>query len=142
MYNALYKEAVAKGLPNPDVVARLGAAQTCLETGYGTRMVGNNAFGIKAHTGTGNAGAVTASTKEVINGKTITINDSFRAYSSVEDSAKGYIDFLSDNKRYSQVLASTNVSDAVTAIGQSGYATSPEYARDVGSIARKFQYEN
>jgi flagellum-specific peptidoglycan hydrolase FlgJ len=142
MYNALYKEAVAKGLPNPDVVARLGAAQTCLETGYGTRMVGNNAFGIKAHTGSGNAGAVTASTKEVINGKTITINDSFRAYNSVEDSAVGYIDFLTKNKRYSTVLASTNIDDAVTAIGQSGYATSPVYARDVGSIARKFQYEN
>ena len=142
MYNALYKEAVAKGLPNPDVVARLGAAQTCLETGYGTRMVGNNAFGIKAHTGTGNAGAVTASTKEVINGKTVTINDSFRAYSSVEDSAKGYIDFLSDNKRYSKVLASTNVADAVREIDAAEYATSSNYARDVGSIARKFQYEN
>lgn len=142
MYNALYKEAVAKGLPNPEVVARLGAAQTCLETGYGTRMVGNNAFGIKAHTGKGTAGTVTASTKEEINGKTVTINDTFRAYNSVEDSAKGYIDFLAANKRYSKVLAATNVTDAVREIDAAEYATSSNYARDVGSIARKFQYEN
>ena len=136
-YNAIYKAAVAKGVPNPDVVARLGAAQSALETGWGQRTPpgSNNYFGIKGST---KLGSSNTSTQEVINGKTITIKDNFRVYASAEESAADYVDFLVKNKRYKPVLASTNISDAVSAIGKSGYATSPVYAQQVGSIANKF----
>ena len=62
MYKSLYKAAVDRGVPNPEVIARLGAAQTALETGHGKHMVGNNAFGIKANQGGGTA----ASTQEYV----------------------------------------------------------------------------
>jgi flagellum-specific peptidoglycan hydrolase FlgJ len=135
MYDALLKAAKAKGLENPEVVARLGAAQTSLETGYGAHMVGNNAFGIKAASGPGTAGKVTAMTTEYENGKYVKKPQEFRAYKDVADSAQDYIDFLLKNKRrYSDVLASKDVDSAITAQGRTGYASDPEYAKKLKSI--------
>ena len=131
MYNSVYKAAVEKGVPNPEVIARLGAAQTSIETGYGKHMVGNNAFGVKAkNDGTG----IEATTQEVINGKLVTIRDKFRQYASPEESAADYVAFLQENKRYQGVLASANIQDAINAQGQTGYATDPNYADKLHSI--------
>jgi len=137
VYDAVYAAAVAKGLPNPEVIARLGAAQSSLETGYGKFLPpgSNNAFGIK---GRGPAGSVNTRTREVFNGQSVYINDNFRAYNNFNESATDYVDFLTANKRYSGVIASTNIDEAVTAIGKSGYATAPDYGAKVGSIARKY----
>lgn len=137
VYNAVYAAAVAKGLPNPEVIARLGAAQSSLETGYGKSMPAgsNNAFGIK---GSGPAGSVNSRTREVVNGQNIYINDNFRAYNNFEESATDYVNFLTKNKRYASVISATNIDDAATAIGRSGYATDPTYGTVVRSIAKKY----
>ena len=132
MYDSLLKEAKAAGLKNAEVVAKLGAAQTSLETGYGKRMVGNNAFGIKAKQGGASVGA---STQEFENGRMVTKNQNFRAYDKPEDSAKDYIKFLQENKRYKDVLGSNNLSDAIAAQGKTGYATDPNYANKLAGIA-------
>jgi len=132
MYDSLLKEAKAAGLKNAEVVAKLGAAQTSLETGYGKHMVGNNAFGIKAKQGGASVGA---STQEFENGRMVTKNQNFRAYDKPEDSAKDYIKFLQENKRYKDVLGSNNLSDAIAAQGKTGYATDPNYANKLAGIA-------
>jgi hypothetical protein len=137
VYNAVYAAAVAQGLPNPEVIARLGAAQSSLETGYGKSMPSgsNNAFGIK---GTGSAGSVNSSTREVINGQSVYINDNFRAYSSIEESASDYVSLLNSKSRYASVVSATNIDDAASALGKSGYATDPSYGSTVASIAKKY----
>jgi flagellum-specific peptidoglycan hydrolase FlgJ len=137
VYNAIHQAAVAKGLENPEVIARLGAAQSALETGWGTSLPpgSNNYFGIK---GTGPAGSVNSGTREVFGGKSVWIKDNFKAYNDFNESAAGYVDFLVQNPRYKDVLASTNIDSAVVAIGKSGYATAPDYAAKVGSIAKKY----
>lgn len=138
VYNAVYAAAVAKGLPNPEVIARLGAAQSSLETGYGKSMPAgsNNAFGIK---GTGPAGSVSSRTKEVINGQYVEIRDNFRVYNNFEESAVDYVDFLAKNKRYKPVLAAPDVDTAIREIGRSGYATDPRYGSMVKSINDKYK---
>jgi hypothetical protein len=131
MYNAIHADAVKRGLPNPEVIAKLGAAQTSLESGYGTRLVGNNAFGIK---GVGPAGSTNAMTTEYVNGKPVRMMQQFKKFNDVAESATGYLDFLLQNKRYKGVLASTNIEEAIARQGQTGYATSPTYAAELSKI--------
>lgn len=129
MYNTLLAEATKAGLKNPEVIAKLGTAQSSLETGYGKHAPGQNYFGIKGAGGS-------QKTKEFINGQWVTVNDSFRQYGSMEESAKGYIEFLKKNKRYRKVLESGSIDEAVELLGKTGYATDPEYARKLVSIVR------
>ena len=136
MYAAVYEAAKQRGLPNPEVIASIGAAQTSLETGYGKHMVGNNAFGIK---GTGSAGTVNANTQEFVNGRMVGMKQGFRAYGDVTESAGDYVDMMLKNqKRYGGVLNATSVEEAIAAQAKSGYATDPAYGSKLSSINSKF----
>jgi len=130
-YNMILQEifevATDKELKFPDVIAQLGAAQSCLETGYGQHHPDNNYFGIK---GKGNINE----TKEFINGKWVTISAAFQGYINMNDSALGYVEFLIKNPRYHNVLNAANIDAAITAIGQSGYATDPHYTTKLHQI--------
>lgn len=112
---------------------RLILAQAAQETGWGRSAPGNNYFGIKSH---GKGGGQTFTTHEVINGKRVKINDSFRRYDSPSDSALGYAEFLQANPRYRNMLSADGLDAQLEALGKSGYATDPNYARSVGAIAR------
>lgn len=112
---------------------RLIIAQAAQETGWGRSAPGNNYFGIKSH---GKAGGNTMATNEVINGKTVRINDSFRGYGSMGESVDGYGEFMRKNPRYKPMLAAGNLDGQLSALGRSGYATDPNYSRSVGAIAR------
>ncbi len=131
MYKSLYEAAVKQGIKNPEAIARLGAAQTSLETGFGKHMVGNNAFGIK---GQGPAGTVDAQTSEFVNGKQVGMSQGFRKYNNISESAEDYIKFLQQNPRYKDVLAAGSTEEAILAQGKTGYATDPEYAAKLASI--------
>lgn len=131
MYDSLYKAAKEKGIENPEAIAKLGATQTSLETGYGKHMVGNNAFGIK---GKKDGDNINATTQEFENGQMVTKTQSFRKYNSPEESAADYIDFLQNNKRYKDVLKAKNVDEAIAAQAQTGYATDPEYGQKLANI--------
>ena len=131
IYNSVYEAAKAKGLPNPEVIARLGATQSSLETGYGKHMVGNNAFGIK---GVGTAGTSSAGTSEFINGRMVSMSQGFRRYNSIEESAGDYIDFLMKNKRYHGVLGAKTIDEAIEAQARTGYATDPNYGAKLSAI--------
>lgn len=131
LYQTLYKEAEKAGVKNPEAVARLGAAQSSLETGYGKHTAGgNNYFGIKDFSGKNKGQA----TKEFINGKMVTVKDSFRSYNSMEESAADYIKFLQTNKRYKGVLNANSTEEAIAAQAASGYATDPEYGAKLTKI--------
>jgi hypothetical protein len=134
MYNSVLAAAKAKGLPNPEIIAQLGAAQSAQETGYGRHMVGNNAFGIK---GQGTAGSVSAMTSEFSGGGYTSMSQSFAAYNSLEESAEGYVDFITKNNRYAGVLNAKSFAEAATAIAAAGYATDPNYAQSIYNIGNK-----
>lgn len=112
---------------------RIIVAQAALETGWGESAPGNNYFGIKSH---GQSGGQYLTTNEVIDGKTVTIKDNFRAYENASDSVHGYADFLLDNPRYQPMMNAQGLDAQLIALGKSGYATDPEYAEKVGQIAR------
>ncbi|AIM40650.1 MULTISPECIES: glucosaminidase domain-containing protein [unclassified Sulfitobacter] len=115
---------------------RIIIAQAAQETGWGKSAPGNNYFGIKSH---GKSGGNTFATNEVIDGKTVRINDSFRGYEGMGDSVDGYAQFLQENPRYREMLSAGDLDGQLAALGKSGYATDPNYAQSVGSIARSIQ---
>jgi flagellum-specific peptidoglycan hydrolase FlgJ len=125
----LAQEAAAKTGVDP----RLIVAQAALESGWGKSAPGNNLFGIKSH---GAPGGNVLPTTEVVNGQPVQTRDSFAAYASPADSVNGYADFINKNPRYGAMKSAQGLDAQVAALGQSGYATDPNYAAKVGSIAR------
>ena len=122
-----------------EVAANLGIshkivlAQAALESGWGSKVRGNNYFGIKSH---GEAGGLDVVTSEVVNGKKVKITDSFRQYDTPEDSIRGYGAFLKANSRYRHFLraGAENEDAQLSALQTSGYATDPRYAFKLRNI--------
>jgi len=112
---------------------RLITAQAALETGYGKSAPGNNLFGIKSH---GQPGGNVLPTTEIVNGQPVRTNDSFMSYASPEDSANSYADFINKNPRYAPLKAASGLEAQAAALGQSGYATDPNYGQKVLQIAQ------
>ncbi|MCT1176443.1 N-acetylmuramidase [Pediococcus pentosaceus] len=115
--------------------ASVAMAQAVLESGYGTSSLAqeaHNLFGIKDDS-TWKGATYTKSTKEVINGRTVTINASFRKYASIKDSIADYAKKLESCAQYANAFApkSANYVTSIKAIKAGGYATSTTY---VGSI--------
>lgn len=80
-------------------------AQAILESGWGQSSLAKkhgNYFGIKAFW---KWEFVTMSTKEEINGKTVTIKDGFKKFKNMEESFYGYAEFLTKNPRYQKAFA-------------------------------------
>ena len=109
---------------------RIIIAQSAIETGWGSKVKGNSFFGIKSH----GKPSISFITHEVINGKRIKMWDSFRAYSSLEESVQDYGKFLQNNPRYRYFLAAKTVDEQIKALGKSGYATDPNYAKKIKGI--------
>ena len=111
----------------------LTLAQAAQESGWGLTSglatKGNAAFGIKADKSwTGKV--YTAKTREVYNGKSVTITDGFRAYDSLGDSIIDRANFLKANSRYTNagVFSATSPEEQARAFQKAGYATDPNYA--------------
>ena len=117
---------------------RIVAAQAALETGWGKSVKGNNLFGIKSH---GKADGMMVQTHEVLDGKRQKITDSFRQYESFDDSIEDYGLFVRENKRYQPMLEADTLDEQITALGKSGYATDPEYAKKIADIAKSKRLE-
>jgi flagellum-specific peptidoglycan hydrolase FlgJ len=115
---------------------RLVIAQSALETGWGKSAPGNNFFGIKSH---GRAGGNTMPTTEVVNGQPVRMNDSFRAYADMGESAGDYAAFLRANPRYRDVLGAQGLDAQIEAMARSGYATDPNYGAKLRQIAAGLQ---
>jgi len=111
---------------------RIIIAQAAVESNYGKSAPGNNYFGIKAPAGSGQ----TLMTNEFVGGQMKQMPQSFRTYESMEDSVKGYADFINRNKRYEDFRAGKSLDEQLGALQKSGYATAPNYSQVVGSVAR------
>lgn len=99
--------------------AKALVAQDGLESAWGTKPSGKFNFG-----GIKGKGSVKR-TREVINGKDVYINDSFRDFDSLEDYAKYKISLLNNN-RYKAFTG--DISGFADRIFRGGYATDPKYA--------------
>ncbi len=116
-------------------------AQAALETGWGQRMAHNadgspslNLFGIKADD-SWNGARATARTLEFKGGVATVQRTAFRAYDSIQASVRDFASLLQSSPRYRQAVAAGASAQAyVAAIGQSGYATDPQYANKLNEI--------
>jgi hypothetical protein len=124
-------------------------AQAALESDWGRAHMGeaNNYFGIKAYDKGGvpqigpiAKGFVTLPTREVVNGRSITVNARFRSYASMADSFRDHANFLKVNSRYAPAFAHSDDPDAFArAIAKAGYATDPAYADKLIALMRQYK---
>lgn len=126
--------------PNSSVLQQLATTQAAQESGllgHPSKLAteANNLFGMK---GTGTAGSVTMPTKEYINGKMQTVDAQFAAYKTPQDSMAAYAKTL-QNPRYAGALQATNLQDAAAAMQKGGYATDPNYAKNLVELNNKMQ---
>jgi peptidoglycan hydrolase FlgJ len=118
-------------------------AQAALETGWGQRMPRNadgspsyNMFGIKAGEGWTGPKAI-ADSMEVTNGVAAPKRTTFRSYGSIEESVNDFAALLKNSPRYKDALAAgANVQAYVARIGNSGYATDPDYGNKLNEILK------
>jgi flagellar protein FlgJ len=116
-------------------------AQAALETGWGQRMPRNadgsssyNMFGIKAGEGWAGPKAI-ADSMEVSNGVAAPKRTAFRSYGSIEESVNDFAALLKNSPRYKEALAAGPDAQAYVArIGNSGYATDPDYGNKLNEI--------
>jgi flagellar protein FlgJ len=129
----------ATGIP-----AKFMLGQAALESGWGRREItaadgtaSHNLFGIKA--GPGWKGkTVQSATTEYVNGSPVTKMQTFRAYDSYADAFKDYGKLITENPRYSKVLAnSQDAAGFARGLQNAGYATDPLYAAKLTRIIKQ-----
>lgn len=74
----------------------------------------------------------------MIDGETITIEDAFKKYDTVQESMVDHIDFLSGGT-YEAIKTSKNYKEAAYALQNGGYATDPDYAEKLIGLIEEFQ---
>ena len=112
-------------------------AQAALETGWGRSQPGHshNLFGIKAG-GSWNGASVQANTEEFAGGVAGRVDADFRAYGSPGESVRDYVRLIRDNPRYAEALnTGGDVQAFANALQRGGYATDPDYARKLVTVA-------
>lgn len=100
----------------------------------------NNYFGIKAGS-SWNGKTYNINTGEYLKGRHVIVNANFRAYRSVKESIKDYIDFLKDNPRYAKALKQKDYYNQAKVLQLSGYATAPNYAEMIKGIVEPLKIE-
>lgn len=111
----------AKGLDTK--YAKYLVAQSALESNWGKSQSGKFNFG-----GIKGKGTI-RKTREVVNGKSIYINDSFRDFKDINDYANYHVSLL-NNKRY-QAFSGGDFIDRVV---KGGYATDPNYKKALSNV--------
>jgi flagellar protein FlgJ len=150
-------EFIATMLPMAEeAAARIGVdpkvlvAQAALETGWGKSVMrsneggsSHNLFGIKAGS-SWQGDQARAITSEFRNGQMVKETASFRSYDSYADSFHDLVNTLQKNDRYQDVVkAADNPEQFVKELQKAGYATDPNYASKISSIAKQMQaYQN
>jgi flagellar protein FlgJ len=141
---APHAEAAAREL---GVDPRSIVAQAALETGWGSSQPAgaqgqsHNYFGIKAGTSWGGA-SVSSDTTEFVDGVAHGERARFRAYGSVAENVNDYVRVLRDNPRYTAALGTgTDVRAFANALQRGGYATDPDYANKLVTVAGQLAAE-
>lgn len=139
---AIKSEWINRALPaaidvkrNWGVPIAVTIAQGALESGWGHKAPGNVYFGVKGKSPNGNS--INITTHEESGGSLTKINDSFRSYDSLEQSADDYGRFLSTNKRYADAFAYSNDPEKfIHEVAKAGYATDSNYEKKILNIIR------
>lgn len=130
-------KAVEQSGMNPLVLL----SQAALETGWGEHVPeNNNYFGIKA--GASWQGPVqNLSSDEFRDGAFAPEVSAFRAYGGVEESMRDYVTLIQSNERYARAAQCSYDPDRYfEEIQKAGYATDPNYAAKLKSIARRIAF--
>jgi flagellar protein FlgJ len=116
-------------------------AQAALESGWGKYVIhdgagtnSHNLFGIKAGKDWEGATVAIASV-EVSNGVVGRQVSNFKRYDSYSQAFDDYARLLQGNERYQRVLqAGDNTAEFAKRLGESGYATDPEYGKKIDRV--------
>lgn len=127
--------------------------QGALESGWGTKVKGNNFFGIKDTDGINGNEQLITTTEYLSTNKakfpsiiSITkvgskfkyvVKDWFRKYPSAEKAFEDHINFFLKNKRYSEAIKhKSNPERFFEEIAKAGYATAPDYANQLKAVMK------
>ena len=128
-------------------------AQSALETGWGTKVKGNNYFGIKgkkqlirtrevlSHPNAKFPYIYSVTPKE-IDGKTVyeyDVKTWFDSYDTPKDSFIAYANFIKENPRYSKALAQPTPELYLKEIADAGYATGKKYKETLLKVLKSIQ---
>jgi flagellar protein FlgJ len=138
---ALHTQAARKAEAASGIPATFMVAQAAHETGWGSKAIrmadGSNSFnlfGIKAGADWKGATARVATT-EYVDGQAKKVMQTFRAYSSYDESFADYARLMQSSPRYSGVVASAgSAQDFARSLQRAGYATDPAYADKLGRV--------
>ena len=134
--NSIYKSAVESS-NTYKIPVNIILAQACQESGWGQKILGNtnNIFNIKADSSWTGKYEI-HKVPEYIKGKIVYVDAKFRVYDSIEDGIIDHAKFLSENPRYHVLFDNGLVSDSMAAqiLQKSGYATDPDYAKNLQNI--------
>ena len=136
VYEEALKEQETCGIPAP-----VTTAQAIEESYYGKKVMVDinsgrysyNLFGIKAKVG---QDYVENWTSEYMNGRKIKIIGKFAAYNSFRESIADRTRFLKENKRYVSLFESDDPIEWANGLQEKGYATNPNYAKNLIAIMR------
>ena len=138
---AMHAQGAQSAERDTGIPASFMVAQAAHETGWGKKAIrmadGSNSFnlfGIKASADW--KGATTRiATTEYVDGQAKKLKQTFRAYSSYEESFADYARLMKTSPRYREVLASAhNAHDFAQGLQKAGYATDPAYADKLGRV--------
>jgi hypothetical protein len=131
-WNEIRQMAAEAGAAHPDLVA----AQWALESGWGESPSGrNNYFGIKA--GPGEPGS-SKKTWEVLNGRNVTVTDSFRDFETPQQGVQYLVDrWYNDFEGYRGVNRARSPEEAADLLRAEGYATDPSYSAKLKQLLAK-----
>jgi len=92
--------------------------------------------------GEGTAGRVVADTREIVDGRAVTVRAPFRAYHSLDESVQDLGAFLRANSRYDAIWARAHDPRAsALALAQAGYGTDPGWAKKLIALIDGFDLE-
>jgi flagellar protein FlgJ len=148
LYPAAEKIAKEMGVSPKAIIS-----QAALETGWGKIMIHSpedskgvkensfNFFGIKADS-RWEGDKVSVTTHEYRDGKRVTEKADFRSYPNIEAGLKDYSNFLQASRYEKAMAAGTDVEKYAKELQQAGYATDPQYAQKISSIANSDLMKN
>lgn len=117
------------------IPASVSLAQWALESGWGKHMPpgSNNPFGMKVRAGHDDP-SVTVPTREVIHGKSVTVQAPFRRFASIADAFDAHAELLATASVYARARAHLVDPDAFADALTGVYATDPNYGTMLKSI--------
>lgn len=132
-WKAFYAMAQKAGAKYPNLLA----AQFALESGWGTALAArNNFFGIKA---TGSESFTVSNTREVINGKTVYMNEPFKNFDTPQDAVNHLVtQWYKDYRGYKGVNNAPNAFAAADQLRAEGYATDPVYSQSLKRLLTQY----